>query len=78
MTLPVVGVSRPTIMRMSVVLPHPDGPRRTVTVPSSKTVETSFTAPKSPKYFEMPSMRTSAMLHSLAYAGSTHRVEQDK
>src|SRR5215468_8008092 len=40
-TRPRVAVSRPPTMRMSVVLPQPDGPRKTTSSPFSIAMETS-------------------------------------
>src|SRR5512141_137208 len=45
---PDVGVSRPAIMRKSVVFPEPEGPRKTRNSPSSVARLTSLTAPSSP------------------------------
>src|SRR5215472_13971993 len=45
---PAVGVSRPAIIRRSVVFPEPEGPRNTRNSPSSVVRLTSLTAPSSP------------------------------
>ena len=47
-TVPVVGLSRPMIMRMVVDLPAPLGPRKPVTVPGSTVKEMLSTATLSP------------------------------
>src|SRR5215472_9000677 len=41
---PPVACSSPAIMRSTVVLPHPDGPTRTISLPSGMTRLMSFTA----------------------------------
>jgi hypothetical protein len=46
---PAVGRSKPPIMRKSVVLPQPEGPRRVKNSPASIASETPSTATKSPK-----------------------------
>ena len=46
---PSVGASSPAIIRMSVVLPQPEGPRRQVTAPEAKRVSSASTATVSPK-----------------------------
>src|SRR5215207_6634521 len=48
-TAPAVCFSRPAMIRISVVLPQPDGPRRQVTCPLGKVNETSSTACSEPK-----------------------------
>src|SRR5579859_3280800 len=45
---PAVGCSRPAIIRRRVVLPEPDGPRKTRNSPSRVTRFTLLTAPSSP------------------------------
>src|SRR6516225_1587961 len=55
------GSSRPAIMRSVVVLPQPDGPRRTKKSPSATVKDASCTAVKSPKRFCRFSRRISAM-----------------
>src|SRR5919201_1317546 len=64
---PAVGFSRPAIVRMSVVLPHPEGPSRTKNSPSLVARSTPSTARISPKYFWMLRTSTVAMLHSCAH-----------
>ena len=41
---PSVGISKPAIMRSSVVLPQPEGPSRAKNSPRPMSIETSFTA----------------------------------
>src|SRR5262245_26223647 len=53
--------SRPAIMRRLVVLPHPEGPTRTMNSPSWMSRLRSFTALKSPKRFQTWSNVTVAM-----------------
>src|SRR5262245_50911300 len=48
---PEVGSSSPAIMRMVVVLPQPEGPRRTKNSRSAMSSERSCTATKLPKRF---------------------------
>src|SRR5687767_7100728 len=50
------------MMRIRVVLPQPEGPRRQVTWPSGKVKETSSTARRAPKVFVRFSTRMSAMV----------------
>src|SRR5262245_23071464 len=64
---PAVGFSRPAIIRMSVVLPHPEGPSSTKNSPSLITRSTPSTAGTSPKYFWMLRTSTVAMLHPCAH-----------
>src|SRR5919107_5329877 len=60
-TAPEVCVSRPAMIRISVVLPQPDGPRRQVTCPLGKVNETSSTACSEPKVLVSCSTRISDM-----------------
>src|SRR5262245_31963453 len=53
--------SRPAIMRRLVVLPHPEGPTRTMNSPSWMSRLRSFTAENSPKRFQTCSNVTVAM-----------------
>jgi hypothetical protein len=55
-TSPEVEVSRPAMMRRSVVLPQPDGPSSETNSPSLIVSETSFSAWKAPKLLRMRSM----------------------
>src|SRR6266478_8753457 len=64
---PAVGFSRPAIIRMSVVLPHPEGPSSTKNSPSLVARSTPSTAGTSPKYFWMLRTSTVAMLHPWAH-----------
>src|SRR5690606_27303023 len=57
---PAVGCSRPATIRMRVVLPQPDGPRRTRSSPSSMERLTPSTARTSPKSFRTFSNSTRA------------------
>src|SRR5215213_4062666 len=58
-TAPAVCVSRPAMIRISVVLPQPDGPRRQVTCPRGNVNDTSSTARKAPKVLVSCSTRIS-------------------
>src|SRR5215831_15123521 len=60
---PAVGFSRPAIICMSVVLPHPEGPSSTKNSPSLVARSTPSTAGTSPKYFWILRTSTVAMLH---------------
>src|ERR687894_836788 len=60
-TAPEVCVSRPAMIRINVVLPQPDGPRRQVTCPFGKVNETSCTACSEPKVLVSCSTRISDM-----------------
>src|SRR5215213_10883857 len=60
-TAPEVCVSRPAMIRISVVLPQPEGPRRQVTCPLGKVNETSSTACSDPKLLVSCSTRISDM-----------------
>src|SRR5581483_6717056 len=58
---PSVGLSKPAIMRRSVLLPQPDGPRSTRNSPSRVDRSTPFTAATVPKIFLMPRSSTVAI-----------------
>src|SRR5437763_824772 len=62
---PAVGSSRPAIMRSSVVLPDPEGPRRTRNSPSRLSRSTLLTAPTLPRLKTFVSLRvcTIAIVH---------------
>src|SRR5918995_6273230 len=60
-TAPEVCVSRPAMIRINVVLPQPDGPRRQVTCPLGNVNETSSTACSEPKVLVSRSTRISDM-----------------
>src|SRR5215203_6096096 len=60
-TAPEVCFSRPAMIRISVVLPQPDGPRRQGTWPLGKANETSATACNEPNVLVSCSTRISAM-----------------
>src|SRR6266540_1566343 len=60
-TRPASTRSSPARQRRSVVLPQPDGPRRTTNSPSETSRFTSSTAATSPKSLVTPWKRTSAM-----------------
>src|SRR4029079_16647803 len=47
-------LSRPAMMRSSVVLPQPDGPRNTISSPRRTESETPCSASKRPKLLRMP------------------------
>ncbi len=51
---PVVGSSKPAIIRRVVVLPHPDGPSMVKNSPSPISRSISLTATKSPNAFDTP------------------------
>ncbi|OQB88755.1 MAG: hypothetical protein BWX86_02605 [Verrucomicrobia bacterium ADurb.Bin122] len=51
---PASGVSKPAIMRKSVVFPQPDGPRRVRNSPARTSKLTLSTAVKPPKRFVTP------------------------
>src|SRR5690554_278314 len=61
-TLPSVGTSKPVIIRMSVVLPQPDGPRieKNSLLPISRSI--GCTTVLSPNVFVMPVRRTAGTL----------------
>ena len=50
-TVPVVWMSSPAMARSSVVLPHPDGPRKHTNSPSRTSSEMSASAVNSPNFF---------------------------
>ena len=56
-TLPASGMTRPTMLRMSVLLPAPFGPSNPMHSPGFKSRETPSTAVSSPKRLISPSMR---------------------
>jgi hypothetical protein len=58
---PSVGVSKPAIMRSSVLLPQPEGPSSTRNSPSRVSRLTPFTATMSPNVFLMPRVSTVAI-----------------
>src|SRR5690242_11928009 len=60
-TSPEDEVSRPAMMRSSVVLPQPEGPSNETNSPSLIVSETSFRAWKAPKLLRMRSMTILAM-----------------
>ena len=51
-TRPLVWMSRPAIARRSVVLPHPEGPRKQTNSPSRISSEMSSSAVKLPNFLE--------------------------
>src|SRR5689334_17816414 len=55
--LPASTSQKPAIIRSSVVLPHPEGPRRVNNLPSSIVAETLSTARTAPKLRLTPSRR---------------------
>src|SRR5215213_5270083 len=63
-TAPAVCFSRPAMIRISVVLPQPDGPRRQVTCPLGKVNDTSSTAWSEPKVLVSCSTRISDMANN--------------
>src|SRR5215208_6575846 len=58
---PALCVSRPAMMRSSVVLPQPDGPRRQTNSPWLTARLTSRRATKLPKCFETPSTASASL-----------------
>ena len=52
--LPASCASRPAMTRSSVVLPHPEGPRKHTSLPLSTSSETSSSAVKAPKRLVTP------------------------
>src|SRR5215831_2366991 len=56
---PAVGVSRPAIIRKSVVFPEPEGPRKTRNSPSRVSKSTLLTAPSSPSLKTLVRFRVS-------------------
>ena len=54
---PLVWMSRPAMARSSVVLPHPDGPRKQTNSPSWISSEMSSRAVKAPNFLVRRSMR---------------------
>ena len=54
---PAVGSSSPAIIRSTVLLPEPLGPRSAVMLPASAVNVTSFTASNAPKRFQRFSTR---------------------
>src|SRR5262245_42250406 len=56
--VPSSGSSKPPIIRRSVVLPHPDGPRREKNSPRRMSSETESTATIPPKRFVSPRIST--------------------
>ena len=68
---PVVGCSKPAIIRRVVVLPQPDGPRNETNSPRSAARLKSRTAATSPNIFWMPvsSRNAIVVVDSLAGAG---------
>src|SRR5262245_32817004 len=61
---PDVGCSNPAIMRSTVDLPHPDGPRIHINSPSSTCKVTPSTAFTVPKCFESSSTESVAIVNS--------------
>src|SRR6187402_3865585 len=62
MMVPALCTSSPAMMRKSVVLPHPDGPRKQMSSPWRTPRLTPFRAAKSPNSLRMPlSSRKSPM-----------------
>src|SRR5688500_14592137 len=59
---PALCVSRPAMMRSSVVLPQPEGPRRQTNSPWATASVTSRKATKAPKCLETPSTLSAASL----------------
>src|SRR5215207_8033709 len=60
-TSPWLGRSSPAMVRNSVVLPHPEGPRRTRYSPSSVATSTASTAGRSPLSNRFVSWRASTL-----------------
>src|SRR5262245_2964683 len=76
---PWVGVSRPAIMRRSVVFPEPDGPRKTRNSPSWVTRSTSLTAPSCPCLKTFVTLRVSpTAIVNYLLAGTRRRLPSGK
>src|SRR5438477_11070729 len=73
--LPASSSVKPAIIRSSVVLPHPEGPRRVNNLPSSIVAETLSTARTAPKVRLTPSRRIVVMRTTVA---SSARVLDDR
>src|SRR5689334_10394198 len=69
LTAPPEAVSKPAIMRRSVVLPQPDGPRSTQNSPSATSKEISLRISLAPKAFETLSTVSEAIAFSVVDAG---------
>src|SRR4051812_9714692 len=66
---PEVGVSKPAIMRRTVVLPQPEGPSREMNSPRSNARSTSWTTVLVRKLLVMPSRRRKGSLMSAVPGG---------
>jgi hypothetical protein len=74
-TSPVVGTSRPAMMRRSVVLPQPLGPRKEMNSPRSTRSAMSRSAVTDPKFLPSASISTDARaLGSFAAEGAAPRA----
>ena len=61
---PSVGISSPAIIRSTVLLPEPDGPRSAVIDPAGAVNETLLTASKSPNRFVSCSTTIGVLMRS--------------
>src|SRR5689334_5628655 len=72
---PSVGSSKPPIMRRTVVLPQPDGPRREKNSPRRMSSETPSTAATSPKRLVTPRIETEgAVIAALLWPERSRRL----
>ena len=71
---PLVGSSKPASMRISVVLPQPEGPRRQKNSPRKMSRERSSTATASPKRFVTRSKRMSGTAAGSAQGAKERRT----
>ena len=75
--VPADGAMKPAIMRKSVVLPEPDGPRMVRKRPRARVKLTSSTATVSPKRLPTPSSATIAGAAS-SVGGATSRLPSQR
>src|SRR5512132_3884513 len=73
-TRPLVGVTKPAIIRSVVVLPHPDGPRRVRNSPSRTSRLSPSTAAMSPKRRVTSTRVTRAMTPASARRSPSHEA----
>ena len=70
-----VGMMKPPIMRSSVVLPQPEGPRMATKSPRAMSRSSGFTATVVPKLLETPRSRTSGPAAADAADAAARRVQ---
>src|SRR5437867_3945551 len=73
-TCPASGSTSPATMRSTVLLPHPEGPRRERNSPGAASRDTSSTATTAPK--DLRSRRTPSAGAAPLTAGATLRAER--